>query len=102
MTPAIWPRWRSRGSATLVATVVGLAPGSCALTEMVGKSTWGRGATGNLRKANTPANAIPSVSKVVATGRLMNGADMFIQPELLGSFASDYNRCQCRPVDQVG
>ena len=50
MTSAIWPRWRSSGSATLVATVSGLAPGSWALTEMVGKSTCGSGATGSLVK----------------------------------------------------
>ena len=36
VTLAIWPRWRSSGSATLVATVSGLAPGSDALTEIVG------------------------------------------------------------------
>ena len=36
VTSAIWPRWRSSGAVKLVATVIGLAPGSCALTEMVG------------------------------------------------------------------
>jgi hypothetical protein len=29
--------------------VSGLAPGKLACTEMVGKSTWGKGATGNWR-----------------------------------------------------
>ena len=85
MTSAIWPRWRSSGSATLVATVSGLAPGSCALTEIVGKSTCGSGATGSFENARTPAKAMPSVSSVVATGRLMNGAEMFIRPALVGS-----------------
>ena len=36
VTSATEPRWRSSGEATLVATVSGLAPGSCALTEIVG------------------------------------------------------------------
>ena len=80
MTPAIWPRWRSSGLATLVATVSGLAPGNCALTEMVGKSTCGSGATGNFANASTPAKAMPSVSSVVATGRAMNDAEIFMRP----------------------
>ncbi len=49
VTSAICPRWRSSGLATLVATVSGLAPGSCACTEMVGKSTCGSGETGSLK-----------------------------------------------------
>src|SRR6478672_4369682 len=36
LTPEIVPRWRSSGVATLVAMVSGLAPGSWALTEIVG------------------------------------------------------------------
>ena len=88
VTSAIWPRWRSSGLATLVATVVGLAPGSCALTEMVGKSTCGSGATGNFKKARMPASAMPSVSSVVATGRLMNGEEIFIRPAPPAGFAA--------------
>ena len=72
------PRYRSSGLATLVATVSGLAPGSCAWTEMVGKSTCGSAETGSLETARMPANAIPIVSNVVATGRAMNGAERFI------------------------
>ena len=49
LTSAITPRWRSSGVATVVAIVSGLAPGIVACTEMVGKSTCGSGATGNLR-----------------------------------------------------
>ena len=78
VTSAIWPRWRSSGLATLVATVFGLAPGSWALTEIVGKSTCGSGATGSFEKASTPDSAMPIVSSVVATGREMKGAEMFI------------------------
>ena len=47
VTSAIWPRWRSSGVATVVATTAGLAPGSCAVTEITGKSTLGSGATGS-------------------------------------------------------
>ncbi len=78
VTSAIWPRWRSSGLATEVATVSGLAPGSAAFTAMVGKSTCGRGATGSWKKAKMPASAMPIVSSVVATGRAMKGAEMFI------------------------
>ena len=39
------------GVATLDAIVSGLAPGSCAETEMAGKSTCGSGATGRAKKA---------------------------------------------------
>ena len=58
--------------------VSGLAPGSDACTEMVGKSTWGSGETGSSRNAMAPASATPNVNNVVATGRSMNGADRFI------------------------
>ena len=47
VTSAMTPRWRSSGVATVVAIVSGLAPGICAYTEMVGKSTCGSGATGS-------------------------------------------------------
>src|ERR1700684_995458 len=44
---AMRPNWRSSGVATADAIVSGLAPGKLALTEMVGKSTCGRGETGS-------------------------------------------------------
>src|SRR5438093_13671178 len=75
VTPAMRPSERSSGVATVAAMVSGLAPGSDACTEMVGKSTWGSGATGNLRKATMPASATPKVRRVVATGRWMKGVD---------------------------
>src|SRR5215467_6525230 len=77
VTSATMPRWRSSGVATVVAIVSGLAPGIVAYTEIVGKSTCGRGATGSFRYAKKPASAMPRVKSVVATGRLMNGADGF-------------------------
>src|SRR5947207_6153658 len=48
VTPAIRPNCRSSGVATADAMVSGLAPGRLALTEIVGNSTSGRGATGSL------------------------------------------------------
>ena len=47
LTPGICANWRSSGCATADAMVLGSAPGSCALTEMVGKSTLGSAATGS-------------------------------------------------------
>ena len=69
MTAAIRPNWRSSGVATDEAMVSGLAPGNVAMTEMVGKSTCGRGDMGNTLKAMTPAIATATVRRVVATGR---------------------------------
>ncbi len=69
VTPAIWPNCRSSGVATEEAMISALAPGRLALTEMVGKSTSGRGETGSTLKAIAPARAIATVSRVVATGR---------------------------------
>ena len=46
-TPGIWAIWRSSGWATEEAIVSGEAPGSAALTAMVGKSICGSGATGS-------------------------------------------------------
>jgi hypothetical protein len=42
---------------------------------MVGKSTWGSGATGRKRKATTPERKIANVISDVATGRRMKGAE---------------------------
>jgi hypothetical protein len=78
VTPAMRPSWRSSGVATDVAMFSGLAPGRLAVTLMVGKSTCGSGATGSSRNAITPLSARPIVRSVVATGRSMNGAEMFM------------------------
>ena len=69
VTPAMWPNWRSSGVATDDAMISALAPGKLALTEIVGKSTCGNGATGSTLNAMTPAITTPAVSSVVATGR---------------------------------
>src|SRR5580698_5076398 len=78
VTPAICPNSRSRGVATDDAIISALPPGRLALTEIVGKSTSGRGATGSTSNAIAPARATATVSSVVATGRRMNGAEMFM------------------------
>src|SRR5271154_7507159 len=73
----MWPNCRSSGVATDEAMIAALAPGKPELTEIVGKSTAGSGDTGNTLNAIAPVSAIPTVSNVVATGRRMNGAEMF-------------------------
>ncbi len=87
--PGISENCRSSGCATDDAMVSGLAPGKLAETWMVGKSTWGSGETGSRPQARIPLRARPTVSKVVATGRLMKGAEMFMpdQPDRAGSAA---------------
>src|SRR5205807_3112174 len=78
VTSAMVPRWRSRGVATLVAIVSGLAPGICAATKIVGMSTFGSGATGKRNRPRSPARATPIVRSIVATGRATNGAETFM------------------------
>ena len=71
---------RSSGVATEEAIVSGLAPGSWAWTWMTGNSTWGSGATGSIRYASSPASSSATLRSDVATGRRMNGSEMFISP----------------------
>src|SRR5258708_28000837 len=78
VSPAIPPNWRSSGVATDDAIVSGLAPGRFAETWIVGNSTCGRGETGSIRNAITPASATAIVSNVVATGFLMKGSEMLM------------------------
>src|ERR1700761_4675574 len=75
VTAARRPHLRSNGVDTDDAMISGLAPGSDAETEIVGKSTCGNGDTGKPRYATMPASATPAVSKVVAIGRLMKGEE---------------------------
>src|SRR5580658_7033820 len=79
VTPAIWPNCRSRGVATDDAIISALPPGKLALTEIVGKSTSGNGATGSTSNAIAPARATATVSSVVATGRRMKGSEIFMR-----------------------
>ena len=77
LMPAIRPSVRSSGVATVAAIVSGLAPGSLALTRIVGKSTCGSGETGSQLKATIPASMIASVTRTVATGRRMKISENF-------------------------
>src|SRR6516164_7649848 len=77
-SPAISENWFSSGVATDEPIVSGLAPGSCAVTSSVGKSTFGRSLTGSDRYATSPNSAIAAISKLVAMGRLMKPSEMFI------------------------
>ena len=65
--PAMWLNWRSKGVAIAEAVISGLAPGKLAETEIVGKSTCGKGETGRTLKAMAPTRMMPAVSSVVAT-----------------------------------
>src|SRR6185437_7172189 len=84
LTAAIWPNCRSSGVATEEAIVSGLAPGSEALTEIVGKSTCGSGETGSSSNAINPKRAIAIVSSVVATGRRMKISEIIISRSQVG------------------
>src|SRR3954451_24121905 len=64
--------------ATDAAMVSALAPGSVALTAMVGKSTRGSAETGSSRKPNTPKAMIEAVISVVITGRRIQSSDSVI------------------------
>src|SRR4030095_9666944 len=74
VTAAMRPNCRSSGVATDDAIVSGLAPGSDAEIEIVGKSTCGSGDTGSSVYAAAPARPIAAISSVVAIGRGMHGA----------------------------
>ena len=76
--PAIRPNRRSRGVATAEAMVSGLAPGKLADTARVGKSTRGRGATGNWTNAAPPDSSRAAASSDVAMGRRTKGPEMFM------------------------
>jgi hypothetical protein len=78
LTAAMRPNWRSSGVATEEAMISGLAPGNPADTDMVGKSTWGKGDTGSKRKATAPAKNTATTRRVVATGRRMKGSEKFM------------------------
>jgi hypothetical protein len=56
-----------------------LAPGRLAETCMTGNSTSGSGATGRKSKASAPDNSSAAANNKVPMGRLMKGAEMFMQ-----------------------
>jgi hypothetical protein len=67
--PAMVENSFSRGVATAEAMVSGLAPGSSAVTWMVGKSTLGSVDTGSWRCAARPKMRMPAITSTVMTGR---------------------------------
>src|ERR1700679_884887 len=77
VTPAMRPKRRSSGVATEEAIVSGFAPGSVAVTLIVGKSTFGSGETGKSRYAAIPERRMAAASSDVAIGRWTKGAEMF-------------------------
>src|SRR5215212_4151974 len=84
--PATVESWRSMMPATDAAIVSALAPGSVAVTAIVGKSTRGNAETGSSRKPNTPKAMIDAVSSVVITGRRIQSSDSVIdQAPALGA-----------------
>jgi len=76
--PAIAPKERSNGVATVDAITSGLAPGRLADTTITGKSICGSGDTGSRLKLTPPSNMIARLSSMVATGRRMKGPDRFM------------------------
>lgn len=76
--PTVRPNGRSGGVVTVAAIILGLAPGSDVLTEMVGKSACGSGDTGSRWSAAIPARTIPMISSATTTGCAMKMADRFI------------------------
>ncbi len=79
LTPAMLPSERSSGVATVDAMTSGLAPARLADTTMTGKSMFGRGATGSRRKLTAPSSMIARLSRTVATGRRIKGAERFMR-----------------------
>src|ERR1700722_17164368 len=80
VTPAMRVNCFSSGVATEEAIVSGLAPGSCADTWMVGKSTCGSGETGKERNEMMPERAIAPVSRAVPTGLWIKGVETLTKP----------------------
>src|SRR3990172_3892012 len=77
-TPAIVENCFSRGVATVVAMVSGLAPGRLALTTMVGKSTVGSSLTGRARYPMSPKMMMAIITRVVMMGRRIKISAIFI------------------------
>lgn len=77
VTPAILPRCRSSGAATVRAMTSGEPPALEAETEITGRSTSGRSETGRWGSAISPDSTAESSSSVVATGRWTNQAMNF-------------------------
>ena len=74
----VTPKARAlEGPATEAAIVSALAPGNDALIDTVGKSTFGKAATGSRRNPKMPKAMIDAVISVVITGRRMQSSERF-------------------------
>src|SRR3954447_11022579 len=98
-SPAIIENWFSSGVATDAPIVSGLAPGNCAVTSSVGKSTFDRSLTGSDRYATRPNSAIAAISRLVAIGRLMNPSEMFTDVSLGSSLRAPFEIHRSRDSD---
>src|SRR5579862_6299700 len=77
--PAMVENCFSSGVATADAMVSALAPGSCAETWIVGKSTFGSALTGSSRYPTMPKMTIASMTRSVMTGRRTNCSEIFMR-----------------------
>src|SRR5258708_39731417 len=68
---------------------------------MVGYSTSGRAESGHSLKPTSPPSTIATMSRAVATGRMMKGRDGFIRSDQPGSYASPAGR-RLRPAGHLG
>ena len=74
-----WWRTRARaGSPPTPPSSRGWRRAATALTMMVGKSTFGSALTGKRGYASAPNSRIATITSVVASGRRMNGPEMFM------------------------
>src|SRR5438132_11081370 len=78
-TPAMAANSFSSGVAMDAAIVEGLAPGMLVDTEMVGKSTFGRAATGRKKSPTRPTRVIAKDNDVVMTGRCIHSSQSVIK-----------------------
>src|SRR5579862_2234642 len=58
---------------------------------MTGNSTCGNGATGRNRNASSPDSSNATVSSDVPTGRLINGAEIFIYALILPTYGNSHS-----------
>src|SRR5260221_3437412 len=68
----------SRGDATVSAITLGLAPGNCALTTMVGGTTSGYSEIGSWNRDATPARKMTTEITTAKIGRSMKKRDRFM------------------------
>src|SRR3954462_6318861 len=83
--PAMVENCFSSGVATAAAMVSGLAPARLALTLIVGEATVGRSLIGSDRYATTPKTMMPTMTRIVMTGRRMKSSLIVVSESVPGS-----------------